>query len=114
MYTRVEMRKKRFRNMAWLFFEDILKEDSDCWTEEKEESESQATTVPTFRANIKDAVKVAHPGMEPIHMHAEIVVEQSIVPKVADGTWAGEAFGEGQHKLWNEYGHDMGSETSLR
>ena len=114
LYTRIDMEKKRFRNMAWLFFEDILKEDRDCWTEEKKESKREATVVPKFRANIKDALKVTHPGMCPKEIHAEIVVEEKIMPKVADGTWAGEAFGPNQDKLWYEYGHDMGSETSLR
>ena len=108
------MKKKKFNNMAWLFFEDILKNKADCWTEEKKEGSSQASEVPKFRASIFDALKVSHPAMDDKDVHADILVEHRVVPQVAAGIWAGEAFGPGQEKLWNEYGHDMGSESSLR
>ena len=108
------MKKNKFHNMAWLFFEDILKDTPDCWTEEKKESSSQASEAPRFRCTILNAVKVAHPAMDDMGVHAEIVVEEFIVPKVAAGTWAGEAFGPGSEKLWYEYGKDMGSESPLR
>ena len=100
--------------MAWLFFEDILKNKPDCWTEEKKEGSSQASETPKFRASILNAVKIAHPAMDDMGVHAEIVVDEFIVPKVAAGTWAGEAFGPGSQKLWEQYGTDMGSESRLR
>ena len=108
------MKKNKFNNMAWLFVEDIVKDNEDCWTEEKKEGSSKASEVPKFRASMMDAIKVSHPAMDEKDVHAEILVEQRIMPQVAAGTWAGEAFGPGQEKLWNEYGQDMGSGSSLR
>ena len=114
IWVHTEMKKKTFSNMAWQFFEDMLKQTPECLTEEVQVGSSQPSEGPQFPGNILNAVKSTHPAMTDMAAHAEIVVEQSIVPKVADGTWAGEAFGPGSDSLWHQYGQDMGSESRLR
>ena len=111
---KTDMGKKTFENMAWQFYVDMLKQTPACLTEE-EHLGSQPSEPPRFIGTIMNAVKSMDPGLTDMCAHAEIAVEQQIVPKVADGTWAGEAFAEaGADHLWNEYGQDMGSESRLR
>ena len=113
IWAQTEMKKNKFYNMAWEFYADMLKQTPECLTEGV-----QMGTQPSEAQNCLDkvmkAVRSTNAALTHSEAHAEIVVDQMVVPKVADGIWAGEAFGPNADNLWHQYGQDMWSESRLR
>ena len=112
LWPETEMKKKTFFHMAWQFFVDMLKKTPECLTEAVQRS-SQPSEAPQASCSLINAVRSIHPAMTDMEAHAEVAVEQEVVPKVTDGTWAGEAFGPAADHLWHQYGKDMGSTSRL-
>ena len=113
IWIHTEMKKKTFFNMAWEVFEDMLKQTPECLTEEVQMG-SQPSEAQNCLDKIMKAVRSTNAALTHSEAHAEIVVDQMVVPKVAGGIWAGEAFGPNADNLWHQYGQDMWSESRLR
>ena len=113
IWVQTEMKKNTFYNMAWEFYADMLKQTPECLTEEVQMG-SQPSEAQKCLDKVMKAVRSTNAALTLSEAHAEIVVDQMVVPKVADGIWAGEAFGPNANNLWHQYGQDMWSESRLR
>ena len=72
-------------NMAWQIFVDKLTREPEQFFTEEVTVQMAEASVPQYGGSLENAIRSKMPGLEPVPMAAEMVVDSIIIQKVGNG-----------------------------